>query len=270
MSGASTCSPFRPPSAGDASLWLRSLRAATLNTPATLTGGQQSGGDETGSPLTAAPPVVPPGHRSLAELGARLLFEKVMTTCDVSGHGRIVISKVWLIACRLIGPARSFCMACSLNFRLLTRFATLPRECAMHRAWVGTEQQQAVSIRSGSPLCRPGPCAHASILPATVDDGMTPTCCRRRAVQLAAAMSLPHLDESNGFALRLDVEDTCGASHALMYRSWANGPKSRMWLLEGLRDVQAKYGIALGDVLMFRRVRRLLGPKTSVALGMAG
>lgn len=42
----------------------------------------------------AAPHVLPPGHRSLAELGARLLFEKVMTTCDVSEAGRIVVPKV--------------------------------------------------------------------------------------------------------------------------------------------------------------------------------
>jgi hypothetical protein len=44
--------------------------------------------------LGAASPVLPPGHRSLADLGALLLFEKVMTSCDVSGHGRIVVPKV--------------------------------------------------------------------------------------------------------------------------------------------------------------------------------
>ncbi len=83
---------------------------------------------------------------------------------------------------------------------------------------------------------------------------MAPKDCACHAMQLAAATSLPQLDESNGFALQLDAEDTCGARHALSYRSWANGPKSRMWLLEGLREVQVKYGIALGDVLIFRCV----------------
>ena len=68
------------------------------NRVSALTGGKQPGADETEASLTAAPPVVPPGHRSPAELGARLLFEKVMTTCDVSGHGRIVIPKVRLVS----------------------------------------------------------------------------------------------------------------------------------------------------------------------------
>ena len=50
--------------------------------------------DVTGASPAAAPPVMPPGHRPLADLGARLLFEKVMTSCDVNGHGRIVVPKV--------------------------------------------------------------------------------------------------------------------------------------------------------------------------------
>lgn len=71
-------------------------------------------------------------------------------------------------------------------------------------------------------------------------------------VQLAAATSLPQLDESNGFARDIEAVDTCGARHALTYKSAPNGPKGRMWLLEGLREVQAKYRIGLGDVLVFR------------------
>lgn len=35
------------------------------------------------------------------------------------------------------------------------------------------------------------------------------------------------------------------------YRSWANG-KGRMYLLEGLQKLQTKYGMGIGDVLVFR------------------
>ena len=54
----------------------------------------------------------------------------------------------------------------------------------------------------------------------------------------------------------MDVTDTSGGSHTLAYRSWANG-KSRMYLLEGVRDLQAKYGIGVGDVLVFRYGSRI-------------
>ena len=38
--------------------------------------------------------MLPPGHTPLAQLNAKLLFEKVMTVCDASGHGRVVVPKV--------------------------------------------------------------------------------------------------------------------------------------------------------------------------------
>ena len=66
---------------------------------------------------------------------------------------------------------------------------------------------------------------------------------------------MPVLDEGNGFTLEIDAVDTCGARHALAYRSCANGARGRIWLLENLREVQAKYGIALGDVLVVRCAR---------------
>ena len=69
--------------------------------------------------------------------------------------------------------------------------------------------------------------------------------------QAAALNHMPELDESNGYAANMNVKDTANGSHVLAYRSWANG-KGRMYLLEGVRDVQVKYGIGVGDVLIFR------------------
>jgi len=100
------------------------------------TGGQQSGGDEAEASLAAAPPVVPPGHKTLAELGARLLFEKVMTTCDISGHGRIVIPKVRLVAASLDQPRSQLPHKAKLDggLRLPLRVPMLARQSAVHTA----------------------------------------------------------------------------------------------------------------------------------------
>jgi hypothetical protein len=77
---------------------------------------------------------------------------------------------------------------------------------------------------------------------------------------------MPVLDEGNGFSLEIDAVDTCGARYALAYRSCANGAKGRLWLLEGLREVQAKYGIALGDVLVIRWAAPEVVPDTAPRL----
>ena len=74
------------------------------------------------------------------------------------------------------------------------------------------------------------------------------------SAQMAAATSMPQLEERNGFSLDIDAVDTCGARHPLTFRSQATGGRDRVWQLEGLREVQAKYGIALGNILVVRWV----------------
>ena len=99
-------------------------RQGTAQTPTISTGEQQLGGEPTDASLSAAPPVLRAGHRSLAALGARLLFEKVMTTCDVSGNGRIVVPKVCDVAphtpssrgWQLVKAATSTCFAAAVMY----------------------------------------------------------------------------------------------------------------------------------------------------------
>ena len=76
----------------------------------------------------------------------------------------------------------------------------------------------------------------------------------RLLAQMCATNHMPPLHEGNGWAANIEAVDPTGGRHTLGFRSWANG-KSRMYLLEGLREVQAKYGVGAGDVVTFRCVR---------------
>ena len=66
--------------------------------------------------------------------------------------------------------------------------------------------------------------------------------------QAVAERYFPRLDSPGGVSL--DVQDAHGAPYTLRWRFWVNN-QSRMYLLEGTADLQHRYNLKMGDVLVF-------------------
>lgn len=79
--------------------------------------------------------------------------------------------------------------------------------------------------------------------------------CTRAALPLVlqglAEAHFPHVESQDG--VNLHLVDTLGKRHTFRFRFWINS-QSRMYLLEGTQDVQAKFNMGIGDVLVFGRL----------------
>eukprot|EP00887_Chlorella_sp_A99_P002330 scaffold10.g2330.t1 len=65
-----------------------------------------------------------------------------------------------------------------------------------------------------------------------------------------AEAHFPAVESQDG--VEVAVADSCSGRHAFRFRYWINS-QSRMYLLEGTQDVQAKFNMGAGDVLVFGR-----------------
>jgi hypothetical protein len=66
-----------------------------------------------------------------------------------------------------------------------------------------------------------------------------------------AEASFPTIDPATG-AMSLGLLDTFGKTHQFKYRFWLNNA-SRMYLVEGTQELQRRYKLAVGDVMMFAK-----------------
>lgn len=70
--------------------------------------------------------------------------------------------------------------------------------------------------------------------------------------QAAAEQHLPPL--SNHAGKTLTILDTKGMAHEVQFRYWTN-TQSRMYIMEGMLDVQTSYNLSAGDVVVFASVQ---------------
>ena len=69
-------------------------------------------------------------------------------------------------------------------------------------------------------------------------------------LQSIAESTFPAIESQNG--MMLNLIDVFGEKHSFRYRFWINNA-SRMYLIEGTQELQVKFNVAVGDVLVFAR-----------------
>lgn len=151
-------------------------------------------------------PLVPDIARHRMEvLGAKTFYEKVLTTSDTSGSGRIVIPKV------IYPPFFSF-----------------------SKRGVG-------GGGGGAPF--ESPVIWCCTLKYMVVHFLLP-------MQGIAEANFPHIEQQMG--INLPLIDVFGKKYSFRYRFWINNA-SRMYLVEGTQDLQRRFRLSVGDVLMFAK-----------------